>query len=172
LIGTCTTCCHFSLPQNTKATRATTGAPTMRSYSLARLSFIAALIPLSATWARPTEDVPTAEPEYIAKAKTAAPPSVVNNAKLSSRSDCQGSDAALRDVPREAKRTPDDPGAHAGSAHSVSVNSAAVPETGGAAGFSLLSVRYDCEGFHVCITIIARCSIKRLTRNPQPLTCE
>ena len=54
-----------------------------RSYSLACLSLIAAsVIPLSTTLARPTEEVPKTEPEYIAKAKTAAPPSVANNATI------------------------------------------------------------------------------------------
>ena len=57
-----------------------------RSYSLACLAFVAAFIlPVSTTLAQfkfPTEEVPKTEPEYIAKAKTAALPSVANNATI------------------------------------------------------------------------------------------
>jgi hypothetical protein len=54
-----------------------------RNYTLACLSFVtASVIPISIALARPTDEVPKTEPEYIAKVKTAAPPSLVNNATI------------------------------------------------------------------------------------------
>ena len=57
----------------------------MRTRTLAFLVFVAASMPpnISASAASfPTEEIPKTEPEYIAKVKTAAPASVVNNATI------------------------------------------------------------------------------------------
>src|SRR6185437_6355407 len=54
-----------------------------RLYALASVGFcvVSAALVTSAS-ALPTEEVPKTEPEYIAKVKTAAPPSVVNSATI------------------------------------------------------------------------------------------
>ena len=53
-----------------------------RLYALASVGFCVASAALTTTSASalPTEEIPKAEPAYIAKVKTAAPASVVNNA--------------------------------------------------------------------------------------------
>ncbi|MCA6113592.1 hypothetical protein J6524_01425 [Bradyrhizobium sp. WSM 1738] len=55
-----------------------------RLYTLASVGFCVASAALTTTSALafPTEEVPKTEPEYIAKVKTAAPASVVNNATI------------------------------------------------------------------------------------------
>jgi hypothetical protein len=57
-----------------------------RLYTLASVAFSVASAALitsaSAQFQFPTGDIPKTEPEYIAKVKTAAPPSVVNNATI------------------------------------------------------------------------------------------
>ena len=55
-----------------------------RLYALASVGFCVTLAALTTTSASafPTEEIPKAEPEYIAKVKTAAPTSVVNNATI------------------------------------------------------------------------------------------
>ena len=54
-----------------------------RSSTLACISFVtASVIPIAIAFARPTDEVPKTETEYIAKVKTAAPRSVVNNATI------------------------------------------------------------------------------------------
>jgi hypothetical protein len=56
-----------------------------RLYALASVACVASAISVTSAWAQfkfPTEDVPKTEAEYIAKAKTAAPPAVVNNATI------------------------------------------------------------------------------------------
>src|SRR5438876_10305043 len=55
-----------------------------RLYALASVGFCVASAALTITSASalPNEEIPKAEPEYIAKVKTAAPASVVNNATI------------------------------------------------------------------------------------------
>ncbi len=55
-----------------------------RLYALASVGFCVASAALTTTSASalPTEEIPKTEPEYIAKVKTAAPASVVNNATI------------------------------------------------------------------------------------------
>ena len=54
-----------------------------RHHTLACLAFVAAsAISVTSASAFPTEEVPKTEPEYIAKVKTAAPASIVNNATM------------------------------------------------------------------------------------------
>jgi hypothetical protein len=53
-----------------------------RLYSLASVGFCVAALTATSASAFPSEEVPKAEPEYIAKVKTAAPISVVNNATI------------------------------------------------------------------------------------------
>jgi hypothetical protein len=55
-----------------------------RLYALASVGFCVASAALTTTSASalPTEEIPKTEPAYIAKVKTAAPPSVVNNATI------------------------------------------------------------------------------------------
>src|SRR6476619_8187059 len=54
-----------------------------RHHTLACLAFVAAsAISVASASAFPTEEIPKTEPAYIAKVKTAAPASVVNNATI------------------------------------------------------------------------------------------
>jgi hypothetical protein len=57
-----------------------------RLYTLASVAFSVAsavlIAPASAQFRFPTEEIPKTEPEYIAKVKTAAPASIVNNATI------------------------------------------------------------------------------------------
>jgi hypothetical protein len=54
-----------------------------RLYTLASVGFcVAAALTTTSALAFPTEEIPKTEPEYIAKVKTAAPASVVNNATI------------------------------------------------------------------------------------------
>jgi hypothetical protein len=55
-----------------------------RHHTLAYLAFVAAsaISTTSAAAQFPTEEIPKAEPEYIAKVRTAAPASIVNNAAI------------------------------------------------------------------------------------------
>src|SRR5215475_3641304 len=55
-----------------------------RLYTLASVGFcvVSAALTTTSASAFPSEEVPQTEPEYIAKAKTAAPASVVNNATI------------------------------------------------------------------------------------------
>ncbi|WFU76641.1 hypothetical protein [Bradyrhizobium sp. CB2312] len=54
-----------------------------RFYALASVGFcVASAALITSASALPTEEVPKIEPEYIAKVKTAAPQSVVNNATI------------------------------------------------------------------------------------------
>ncbi len=54
-----------------------------RFYALASVGFCAASAALiTSASALPNEEIPKTEPEYIAKVKTAAPASVVNNATI------------------------------------------------------------------------------------------
>jgi hypothetical protein len=55
-----------------------------RHHTLAYLAFVAAsaISVTSASAQFPTEDIPKTEPDYIAKVRTAAPASVVNNATI------------------------------------------------------------------------------------------
>jgi hypothetical protein len=53
-----------------------------RYYPLTWFAFIATAAFVNSASAFPTSEVPTSEPEYIAKAKTAAPASIVNEATI------------------------------------------------------------------------------------------
>jgi hypothetical protein len=67
-----------------------------RLYALASVACVASAISVTSAWAQfkfPTEDIPKTEPEYIAKVKTAAPPSVVNGATIVMR---QANDKVLQ----------------------------------------------------------------------------
>ena len=54
-----------------------------RLYALASVGFcVASAALITSASALPSEEIPKTEPEYIAKVKTAAPASVVNNATI------------------------------------------------------------------------------------------